>query len=75
MLVWHFSIMEIDKIMNPQPDPVIVPTFPLTLESPLPTSAEFIGATSSFFLTPVIGFFTACVASIILWKIIQQFTK
>lgn len=61
--------------MNPTPEPVTIPTFPVTLESPLPTSGQFISATSSFVLTPVLGFFTAVVASLILWKIIQQFTK
>lgn len=61
--------------MNPQPQPIAIPTFAVSLENPLPTSSEFIGPTTDFFLAPVIGFFTACVASVILWKIIQQFTK
>ena len=61
--------------MNPEPQPVAVPTFAVDINNPLPTSAQFIGATSDFVLTPVLGFFTACVASVILWKIIQQFTK
>jgi hypothetical protein len=63
--------------MNPRPDDVPnLPAFEaVDLANPLPSSSQFIAQTTGFFMPPLLGFFTAVVSAVILWKIIQIFYR
>jgi hypothetical protein len=62
--------------MNPTKDgEPIIPTFQVDINNPLPTSESFISQITAFYMPPLLGFFGAVVGALILWKIVQMFSK
>jgi len=62
--------------MNPIKDgEPTLPTFTVDVANPLPSADAFIAQVNGFVMPPLLGFFTAIVSAILIWKVIQIFYK